>query len=227
MADTQTPAAKEHHPGHTTPAVRGAPGNERVNAFSDGVFSIAITLLAFSLQVPETAPAGLLQELPMLIPSALGFGVSFFVLGVYWVGHHNMMLHIKRHDRWLLWLNILFLMFVAAMPFAALLLVRYPDDRMAIIVYATMLIGAGLTLNLMWRYATQAGRLVPPNMDPDLIGFVNRRQLMAPALYLVAIALSFVSTLAAKLLFVIVPLLYIVPSPLDRYHHKQLGANES
>ena len=123
-------------------------------------FPLPSRCLAFSLQVPESAPAGLLQELPALIPAALGFGVSFFVLGVYWVGHHNMMLHIKRHDRWLLWLNILFLMFVAAMPFAALLLVRYPDDRVAIIVYAHVLIGAGLSLNLMWRHATHAQPVV-------------------------------------------------------------------
>lgn len=224
MGDEQTPVFEENN--QDRPALWGVMGNERMNAFSDGVFSIAITLLAFSLQVPASAPAGLLQKLPALLPEAIGYGVSFFILGVYWVGHHNMMLHIKRHDRWLLWLNILFLMFVAAVPFVAQLEVRYPTDRIAVIAYALVLIGAGLALNLMWRYATHASRLTPPDMDPDLVGFVNRRQLMAPTAYLLAIVISFVSTLAAQLVFVVVPLLYIVPSPLDWYHHKQLGANE-
>lgn len=95
-----------------------------------------------------------------------------------------------------------------------------------LVFYALMLIGAGVSLNLTWRYATERRRLVPAELDDDLIAFVNRRQLMAPIVYLVALLVSFLNLNAAKLFFILVPLLYIVPSPLDQFHHKQLADTE-
>ena len=198
------------------------PGNERMTTFSDGVFAIAITLLVLELHVPSSLPAGGLIELvPGLLPKLAGHVVTFAILGIYWVGHHNMFLHIKRHDRTLLWLNNLFLLFVAAMPFPAGLIVQYGNDQLAVIVYAGTLVLAGLSLDLIWRYATHKHRFVTPGMDPGLIAFVHGRVLLAPAIYLLAIAVSFVSITGAKALFLIVAIAYIVPNPLDHYHHRQ------
>ncbi len=201
---------------------RGVPGNERIAAFSDGVFAIAITLLVLELHVPTSVPAGGLIELvPEFLPKLAGHVITFVILGIYWVGHHNMFLHIKRHDRALLWLNNLFLLFVAIMPFPTGLIVQYGNDRMAVIAYAGTLVLAGLSLDLIWRYATYKHRLVTPGMDPGLIAFVHGRVLLAPAIYLLAIGVSFISIAGAKVLFLIVAIAYIVPNPLDHYHHRQ------
>jgi uncharacterized membrane protein len=202
----------------------GVRGNERINAFSDGVFAIAITLLVLELKVPEHAPAeGLAALVPELLPKFLGHVISFIVLGIYWVGQHNMFLHIKRHDRVLLWLNNLFLLSVASMPFFAGLVTHYADDRTALIAYAANLVVAGLVLGAIWRYATTGRRLVAADLADDMIAFVQRRVLLAPALYAVSIVVALFSPLAARLIFVLVALLYIVPNPLDHFHHRELS----
>src|SRR4051794_15503091 len=89
--------------------VRGVPGNDRLKAFSDGVFAITTTLLVLEIGTPHP-PTELSEALVhQVFPEAVATVASFVLLGVYWVGHHNMFMHIKRHDRTLLWLNILFL----------------------------------------------------------------------------------------------------------------------
>lgn len=202
----------------------GVRGNERINAFSDGVFAIAITLLVLELKVPEHAPAdGLAALVPELLPKFLGHVISFIVLGIYWVGQHNMFLHIKRHDRVLLWLNNLFLLSVASMPFFAGLVTHYADDRTALVAYAANLVVAGLVLGAIWRYATTGRRLVAADLSDDMVAFVQRRVLLAPALYAVSIVVALFSPLAARLIFVLVALLYIVPNPLDHFHHRELS----
>ena len=203
----------------------GVPGTERINALSDGVFAIVITLLVLELKVPEIQAHLVSEELPValreILPKVISHAFSFVVLGIYWVGHHNMFMHIKRHDRVLLWLNILFLMFVASMPFPTGLVVQYGQERWSLIVYAAILSAAGGSLDLIWWYATKNRRLVNPDMDDDFVAFVHRRVLIAPLIYLIALGVSFLSVFAAKLLFVITALLYIFPNPLDHYHHKE------
>jgi uncharacterized membrane protein len=201
---------------------RGVPGNERMTAFSDGVFAIAITLLVLELHVPTSVPpAGLIALVPEFLPRLAGHVITFAILGIYWVGHHNMFLHIKRHDRTLLWLNNLFLLFVAAMPFPTGLIVQHPYDRLAVIVYAGTLVCAGLSLELIWLYATHRRQMVSHDIDPELVTFVHRRVLLAPMIYLLAIGVSFASIMAAKVLFVVVAVAYILPNPMDHYHHRQ------
>ncbi len=207
--------------------LRGAAGNERITALSDGVFAIAITLLVFGLSIPDQLPqGGMLAFITQLIP---GFGstiVAFIVLGVYWVGHHNMFKHIQRHDRVLMWLNILFLLFIAMMPFFAGLVGRYADEPIALALYAAWLMFTGLVLDLIWWYASRDLRLVDPAIDPDLVYFVHRRVLIAPLLYLISVGVAFISPLITKLIFVAIILIYVIPTPLDQIHHKQLSAQE-
>jgi uncharacterized membrane protein len=208
-------------------APAGAPGNERITAFSDGVLSIAITLLVFQLAVPDQLPAGgMAAYLTQLLPGFASTILAFIVLGIYWVGHHNMFKHIIRHDRVLMWLNILFLMCVAMMPFFARLVIRYGDDTLALAAYAFWLMLTGVVLDLVWWYASRNLRLVDANIDPDLVFFIHRRVLIAPALYLLSIGVAFFSHAFAKAIFVAVIVVYVLPTPLDRIHHKQLSVQE-
>jgi len=211
----------------TTP--RGVPDNARILAFSDGVFSITITLLVLELHIPEVEDhAKLFSEIFGMWPQWLGYIISVVVIGIYWVGQHNMFFHIKRHDRTLLWLNILFLGLVATMPFWTNLLRAYSEQQIAVIMYAGTLALIGFTLDTIWRYASTDHRLVDPNIDPQLVAFVHRRVLLAPVIYLIAMALSFIHpylVYLAEALFAVVAILYIFPNPLDHYHHRAL--NES
>ena len=185
----------------------GAPGNERIISFSDGVFSIAITLLVFRLSVPDQLPeGGLWAYMPQLLPTFATNALAFIVLGIYWVGHHNIFKHIQRHDRVLMWLNILFLMCVAMMPFFAGLVSRHGEDTFALVSYAFWLMLTGLILDLIWWHATRNRRLVDPNIDPDLVLFVHRRVLTAPALYLISIGIAFFNHTIAKLIFLAIML---------------------
>jgi uncharacterized membrane protein len=204
----------------------GVPDNGRIANLSDGLFSIVFTLLVLELTVPVIAKDHAAAELPLalyhMLPHLAGYALSFVVIGIYWVGQHNMFVHIKRHDRVLMWLNLLFLMCVGFMPFPVGLIVEYGQEQISVVVYAAVLVASGLALDLIWWYATHNRRLVDAQMDRDLVTFVHRRVLLAPALYLTAIVLSFASVDLAKVVFLVVALAYIVPNPLDHYHHAEV-----
>ena len=207
---------------------RGVAANERINALSDGVFAIVFTLLVLELKVPELhAGETLGTKLREMAPEILSHVISFVVLGIYWVGHHNMFMHIKRHDRVLLWLNVLFLMLVASMPFPTGLVIAYVDLVLPQVIFFGTLVATGLVLDAIWWYASHDHHLVDADIDPELVSFVHRRVLMAPLIYMIAIGVTFASVLGAKMIFVVVAVLYIVPNPLDHFHHRQLTDEET
>lgn len=192
---------------------------DRVETLADGVFAIAMTLLVFAISVPELSGSAL-DHLPMsllnLWPKLLAYVLSFVVLGVFWIGHHNQFFYIRRASRTFLWINILFLMFVAFIPFSAQLLGRYPGQRVAVIVYGLNMIVVGLTLYLVWWYASSSHRLVDPDLDEATIRIATRRILSGPLAYAVAIVVSLLSVAAALVIIALVPLLYILPARIDR-----------
>lgn len=114
-------------------------GTERICAFSDGVFAIAITLLVLNIQVPPaeiTRPEALAHTVAALWPRFAAFGLSFAVIGVLWVTHHRMFAYIQAYDLRLIWLNLLVLLFVSFMPFAAGLLAEHGGAQFAVAFYA-------------------------------------------------------------------------------------------
>lgn len=200
---------------------QGAHGTERINAFSDGVFAIVITLLVLELKVPEHLPeGGLLELLPELAPAFFGHVISFVLVGMLWVGHHNMFLTIKRHDRALLWLNNFFLLTVATMPFFAGLLAHHTTDQASMIAYALNLIIAGVALLAIWLYATRARRLTPAELPDHVVTHVARRVLIAPVLSAVSILTTFVNPSISQFIFVLIAVLYIFPNPFDLHHRR-------
>lgn len=190
----------------------------RIETLADGVFAIVMTLLVFDMRVPtqeQVDAVGLGQALLALTPNIISYVISFIILGVYWVGHHNQFFYIRRSDRTLLWINILYLMFVALVPFSTGLLSRYGSDRLSLIVYNLNLIAVGAVLYLHWAYATRDGHLLGHALDAKVDRLVRRRILLAPSLYFLAILVSFVSIAAADLLDVLIPILYVLPANFD------------
>lgn len=208
----------------------GAADNQRLNAMSDGVFSIVMTIMVFSIRIPDIPADRITQDLPQalmkLLPDIVTLIVSFIILGVYWIGHNNVFTHIVRHDRALLWLNIFFLMSVAIIPFPTTLVVRYGGEQLSIIVYAINLIVGGTLLDLIWWYGSHHRHLMCESIQPQLINSFHRRILTGPLIYLLAIGVSFISMVAAKLLFVGAVVFYLVPTAQDFFHHSQLSSQD-
>jgi uncharacterized membrane protein len=191
----------------------------RIEALTDGVFAVAMTLLVLDIKVPELpqpmATDELLRQLLALWPKFLSYVISFVILGVYWVGHHVQLSFIRRADRPLLWINILFLLWVALVPFSTALLSAYSQSQAAVIIYGANLIAIGLSLALHWWYVTTERRHVDPDIHPGLVRGAMYRTLMGPVVYLIAIAVSFFTTQLSLVLYALVPILYIVPGRID------------
>ncbi len=188
---------------------------ERVNAFSDGVFAIAITLLVLDIKSPSTwritSDAELASSIGALWPRYAAYVQSFLVIGVYWVAHHSLMTFLRRVDRVFLWLNNLFLLCVAFIPFPASLLGSFTAYRTSSLVYGTTLVVTGMTLYATWRYASRGNRLLAPDFPVLHRRSITKRILIAPLLYIVAMLVSFVQPMLCIVLYALVPLGYILP----------------
>ena len=201
-------------------------GNDtgRIEAFSDGVFPIAITLLVIEIGVPHVEGEGttLFGALVEQWPSYLGYAISFLQIGVIWANHHNRFRFIVRSDHLLLFLNILFLMCVAFIPFPTALLADYllspvaERTTTAGAVYAGTLAVTAVFFTLLWLYAAANYRLVNRNLDPSLLRAMTRRYVFGMVAYLVAFALAFVNVAASLILIVVLALLFVLPEPGER-----------
>jgi len=196
---------------------RGLPAN-RLETLADGVFAIVMTILVLDLRVPETlGSGGLAGELAALWPRFATYFISFFVLGVYWFAQHQIFYFLARVNRTLVWMNILFFMGIALVPFAASLLGSHPDDRLAIAFYGILLGLLALLGYVIWWYMTGDRGLVDQRLDPVLVRKIRAWFLGGPAVMPVAIGLSFVSTFLSLLVYLVLPVIYLFLNPVDRY----------
>ncbi len=181
-------------------------GLERLIFFSDGVFAIAITLLALEIHVPARTPGlsqtqastELLHALYEQAPVLFAFVISFLVIGTFWVGHHRLYRYLVRYDRRLLWLNLLFLMGIVLIPFASALLGAYGDLQIATILYSALFTATGIALNLAWWYATHNHRLIRSDLDPHLIRELTVQGMIPTAVFGLSILISFFSNDLAR-----------------------------
>jgi uncharacterized membrane protein len=180
---------------------QGSKELDRIVTFSDGVFAIAITLLVLNIETPEI-PANLVAEdlpgrLLDLWPKLLSYVISFLVILTYWIAHHSIFSAIKGYDRKLIWLNSLFLMCVAFLPFPASLFGEYGDQPLVVAIYAGSLAITRLLLTAVWWYASSGRRLVDRDLDERTIKAYRLRGLAIPLIFLLSIFISFFSVSAA------------------------------
>jgi uncharacterized membrane protein len=188
----------------------------RLEAFSDGVFAIAITLLVLEIRPEVGGTDGWVMFLHVW-PKVLIFALSFVLVGVYWVAHHNMLHFVERTDRGFLWLNLLLLLVVAFIPFPAALLGATGADAGSIRVYCGTLAATNLAGALMWMHATRGHRLVHPALPVEFAAFVTRILLAPVAVYIAAAVLAGFWRIGSLALVALVPLFFILPNPsLDR-----------
>jgi uncharacterized membrane protein len=202
----------------------------RLEAFSDGVFAIAITLLVLEVRVPpieDAPPAALRQALADLWPNYLGYIISFATIGIMWANHHTIVRSISRVDHYLILANLLFLFFVAAIPFPTALMADYlghAAERVGVVVYSGWFLLTALSYNLLWRYAAGGNRLIAPEANPAVVRAITSRFNIGPPAYALALLLAFVSTAASLLLLLLLALAYVLPySNPERQASSKMG----
>ena len=174
----------------------------RLEAFSDGVFAIAITLLVLDLAVPpltESERDGLWAALGREWPSYFAYLVSFLVIGIIWINHHTMLTLVERVDRPILFANLMLLMTVSIIPFPTRLLAEYllePDAHAAAAVYSATMLAMGAAFYALWATITRRPGSLRRPLDPATRRATLRRFGAGQILYAAAIGLSFVSAVA-------------------------------
>jgi uncharacterized membrane protein len=193
-------------------------GVARVEAFSDGVFGIAATLLVIDIKLPPDLPDArrLVDALVGQWPGYLGYVMSFMYIGIYWAHHHNVFQHFKRTDHVFLKLNLVFLMLIAVMPFPTAVLGAYArarDERelVAAVLYNAVLLVTSILFLSLWLYGTRKHRLVDRDLDPALIRSTTLRYAIGPVCYSVALVTAFGFPSASLLMDLAVAAFYLLP----------------
>jgi TMEM175 potassium channel family protein len=191
----------------------------RLEAFSDGVFAIAITLLVLDMRVPArdvvTAAGGLFPALLRLWPSFLAYVLSFVIIGIMWANHHSLLECVGRIDRYFVMLNVGLLMGISFVPFPTALLAAYLMDtaqrRAAVVTYAATFFILSLLFNAVWRYAAYRGRLLAPEAKAPVVAAIHRRYALGPACYGAAVLIAWYSPWASLAVQGLMALLYLLP----------------
>ncbi|MEV6103707.1 TMEM175 family protein [Streptomyces sp. NPDC051940] len=170
----------------------------RVEAFSDGVYAIAITLLVLEIKVPETEHGeSLWHALGAQWPSYAAYVVTFLVIGITWVNHHTIFGYVERVDRVLLFLNLLLLMTVAVMPWPAAMMAEYLRDgdsgRTAAVVYSGVMVLMAAAYTALWWHLTRTGHLFDDRVDTAAARRMRTRFALGSIGYPVTVGLAFVS----------------------------------
>lgn len=176
----------------------------RVTTFSDGVFAIAMTLLVIAIDIPKLREPGSVEELLTalddLVPNFIGFVVSFAVIGRYWVAHHQMFSLLHTMNPGLIGRNLVYLMFVAFLPFPTALLGDYFGNPVAVAAYAlTAAVVSGMEVVLL-RYANRAG-LLKPRPTGKVMRWATIQSTFPVAAFLVSVPVAFLNTTVAVLVW--------------------------
>ncbi|TFV87168.1 TMEM175 family protein [Blastococcus sp. CT_GayMR16] len=189
-------------------------GTGRLEAFSDGVFAVAITLLVLDLHVDADSPRGLATQLAGEWPSFAAYALSFFVIGVIWVNHHAVLALAAHIDRSFMFQNLVLLLWVATIPFTTATLAAYlrsgdADTRVAVLLYGLSNEGMGVSFTLMLAHLVRRGLLKHP------VGAREARQGIArfglgTVLYPLAVVIGVFSPVAMLIFYAAVNGFYVL-----------------
>jgi uncharacterized membrane protein len=189
----------------------------RVEAFSDGMFAIAITLLILEMKVPSPGQGQLAAALVRQWPSYLAFFLSFAFIGIMWMNHHRMFTHIQRSNDTLLVLNLLLLLGVTAVPFPTAVLATYlgtTQQRTAALFYNGVFVVIAFFFNLTWRYAVSR-RLLDESMLMSA-ATISRQYAFGPLMYILCFIVAWFDVRVSIALSVALAIFYALPPGLIR-----------
>ncbi len=185
----------------------------RIEAFSDGVFAIVVTLLVLELKVPSMRDHQSVRELAHhlldLLPKFLSWLISFIIVCKFWLNHHHILGLARHADYAMVWLNCIFLMFQAFIPFPTALMGEYATNPLAVTVFGVVM--AVNTLLFIALHAYILRNLIKPDLvdaqDPHII----RKSFVGVFSYSIGAAAAWLSVHAAFVIYLLTPLFFIVP----------------
>jgi uncharacterized membrane protein len=186
----------------------------RLEAFSDGVFAVAITLLALNLVVAgPTGQGSLLDQLTAKWPAFAGYLISFLTIGIIWVNHHALVRSITKVDRTLLFVNLMLLLFVVLIPFGTATAADYlphnsPSARLAMVLYAGIFLGMSAGFGAIFEWTLHGHRVADP-LPAEQHWAARFRFVGGASVYVVAIVVALFSAIASFLLIAAVAVYYI------------------
>ena len=193
----------------------------RIEAFSDGVLAIAITLLVLEIRLPDSTRGHLAHDLGALGPSYAAYALSFLVIGIMWANHHGLFRLIGRADSGLLFCNVVLLAGISFLPFPTAVLARSlrdgtaADRTAALLLYGGASVFVAVGYQLVWHYARLRGLLID-RLDPAVVRELTRGFAFGLVLYLAAVPLAFVSAPAAMLVWAGLALFFLRGTPRPR-----------
>jgi uncharacterized membrane protein len=173
-------------------------GKGRIEAFSDGVFAVAITLLVLDLKVPLAGRGSVADQIGHQWPEFAAYLISFLVIGIIWVNHHTLVAKLARVDRSLLFLNLLLLLFVVFIPYPTAVVAQYLrhgawDGKAAVALYSGAMEGMSLAFGGMYLWAGRHHDLLHESVDVDAHLSAFRQFSLGSSVYLALIGVSFVN----------------------------------
>jgi uncharacterized membrane protein len=201
----------------------------RVEAFSDGVFAIAITLLILEIKIPKPTDGVLAAQLLRQWPSYFAFLISFAFIGIMWINHHRLFTHIKRCDNSLMVLNLLLLLGVTIVPFTTAVLathIGFPSQRTAAFLYNGVYVFIAIIFNLLWRYAVSRNHhLLGKEVDAETVVRISKQYAFGPLLYLLCGLIAWISVSASLSANVLLAIFFALPPAHATRIHKSVSTN--
>jgi uncharacterized membrane protein len=187
----------------------------RIEALSDGIFAVAMTLLVLDIKMPESityaSDADLFARLVSLEHAAVSYVVSFILLGMYWVAHHSQFHYIHRSDRGLLWINLYLLLCICLVPFTTDLVGDNVLLRIPALLYGINLLLVASALVLQVEYLRRHPELATPELDTDTVALLRRQVAPFVIVPMLSMALTFYSPRFALYLYLTLLFLHILP----------------
>jgi uncharacterized membrane protein len=197
----------------------------RLLALSDGIFAFAMTLLVLGIVLPAGFHPGAVRNVLVgLQNSFLAYALSFFVIWFYWLAHNQVFSYIQGYDRRLQQLNVIFLAFIAIMPFVTNLLAAASSQFLTVALYAGIQIAAGGTLTLLWVYATHHRRFVSSTLPSAWVEYVTLRSATGPLVFAASVGIALVNPVWGEYSWVS---LFVLHGLVQYAHPRWRGASAS
>ncbi|HLK01531.1 MAG TPA: TMEM175 family protein [Streptosporangiaceae bacterium] len=189
-------------------------GRSRLEAFSDGVFAVAITLLALNFTGIDSGKPDLLKQIRDMGPTFLAYAVSFLMIGIIWVNHHVLFAAIRKIDRTVLFLNLVLLLFVVLIPYTTSTVALYrlhdsPDGRVAVAQYALAFLGMSLGFSGIFEWTLHGQHRKEP-LPPEAHWPARVRFVSGGLVYVIAFAVALVNAVASFVIIAVVAVYYVI-----------------
>ena len=205
-------------------------GKNRIEALTDGIFAVAMTLLVLDIKPPvhlrfETNEA-LVDHLSGLEHSFVMYAISFVVLAMFWMGHHLQFHFVRRVDRPLLWINLVFLLVAVVVPFSTNLVGDHGHLQLPAVLYAVNLLVLTLLLFLQLRHLAASPHLIAPDLTPEAVAHLHRPLLLFGVVPVVSIAVSFYSPRLGMYLYMLLAVPAFLLGRIDPLMRAETDGNE-